>query len=126
MNLPQQVATHFRTFYNGENWTDVNLKDTLEGVTWQQATASIFSCVVVKSEMANVKGPFFAASLKARLNSDREVYKSAYTGGGPGEANTPIIQQVRLPMYSKNLPGHSLTSPCVRKRRREGNRLYCR
>ena len=44
MNLPQQVATHFRTFYIGGNWTDVNLKDSLEGVTWQQATTSIFSC----------------------------------------------------------------------------------
>lgn len=44
MNLPQQVATHFRTFYIGNNWTDVNLKDSLEGVTWQQATTSIFSC----------------------------------------------------------------------------------
>jgi hypothetical protein len=44
MNLPQQVATHFRNFYTGGNWTDVNLKDSLDGVTWQQATTSIFSC----------------------------------------------------------------------------------
>ena len=44
MNLPKQIATHFRTFYTGGNWTDVNLKDSLEGVTWQQATTSIFNC----------------------------------------------------------------------------------
>lgn len=44
MNLPKQIATHFRTLYTGGNWTDVNLKNTLEGVTWQQATTSIFNC----------------------------------------------------------------------------------
>jgi hypothetical protein len=44
MNLPKQIATHFRTFYTGGNWTDVNLKNSLEGVTWQQATTSIFNC----------------------------------------------------------------------------------
>ena len=44
MNLPEQLAKHFRTFYTGGNYTGVNLKDTLEGVTWQQATTSIFNC----------------------------------------------------------------------------------
>jgi uncharacterized damage-inducible protein DinB len=44
MNLPKQIATHFRTFYTGGNWTDVNLKDSLEGITWQQATTPIFNC----------------------------------------------------------------------------------
>ncbi|MBO9201853.1 MULTISPECIES: DinB family protein [Niastella] len=44
MNLPKQIATHFKTFYTGGNWTDVNLKNVLEGVTWQQATTSIFKC----------------------------------------------------------------------------------
>lgn len=44
MNLPLQVATLFRTFYFGGNWTDVNLKDSLNGVTWQQATTEVYSC----------------------------------------------------------------------------------
>jgi hypothetical protein len=44
MNLPKQLATHFRTFYTGGNYTGVNLKDSLEGVTWQQATTSTFNC----------------------------------------------------------------------------------
>jgi uncharacterized damage-inducible protein DinB len=44
MNLPQQLATHFRTVYFGKNWTDVNLKDSLAGVTWEQATTQIYNC----------------------------------------------------------------------------------
>lgn len=44
MNLPKQLASHFRTFYTGGNYTGVHLKASLEGVTWQQATTSIFNC----------------------------------------------------------------------------------
>lgn len=44
MNLPQQLATHFRSVYFGGNWTDVNLKDSLAGVNWQLATTQIYHC----------------------------------------------------------------------------------
>lgn len=44
MNLPQQIATNFRTVYFGNNWTAVNLKDTLAGVDWELATTQIYSC----------------------------------------------------------------------------------
>jgi hypothetical protein len=43
MNLSQQVAKHFREVFWGGNWTDVNLKDSLEGVSWQQAITKIHS-----------------------------------------------------------------------------------
>jgi hypothetical protein len=43
MNLSQQIAKHFRDVYFGKNWTWVNLKDTLEGITWEQATAKVHS-----------------------------------------------------------------------------------
>ncbi|RYJ44550.1 DUF1572 domain-containing protein [Flavobacterium beibuense] len=38
MTLAQQIAKHFRDVHFGGNWTCVNLKNTLENVTWQQAT----------------------------------------------------------------------------------------
>jgi hypothetical protein len=44
MNLPEQIAKHFREVYVGGNWTDVNLKDSLAGITWQQATTQVHSC----------------------------------------------------------------------------------
>ncbi len=43
MKTPSQIAKHIRDFYFGGNWTDVNFKDTLADVTWQQATKQIYS-----------------------------------------------------------------------------------
>ncbi len=41
MTLPEQIAKHFREVHLGGNWTFSNLKEHLEGVTWQQATAQV-------------------------------------------------------------------------------------
>lgn len=43
MNLPAQIAKHFRDVHFGGNWTSVNLKQTLADVTWEQATKKIDS-----------------------------------------------------------------------------------
>lgn len=43
MNLPAQLANHFRQVHFGGNWTDVNLKHALSDVTWQQATTKVYS-----------------------------------------------------------------------------------
>ena len=43
MTLPSQIARHFREVQFGGNWTDVNLKDQLADVTWQQATTRVHS-----------------------------------------------------------------------------------
>lgn len=43
MNLSEHLAKHLREVYFGENWTSVNLKDSLAGVDWQQATTKLDS-----------------------------------------------------------------------------------
>lgn len=43
MNLPQQIAKHFREIHFGGNWTASNLKEHLADVTWQQATTKVYS-----------------------------------------------------------------------------------
>ena len=43
MNLPAYMAKQIREVYFGGNWTDVNLKQTLTGVTWQQAITKVFN-----------------------------------------------------------------------------------
>lgn len=43
MNLSAQIAKHFRDVHFGGNWTSVNLRDSLAGVTWQQATTQVDS-----------------------------------------------------------------------------------
>lgn len=37
------IAKALREVQFGGNWTDVNLKSTLQGVTWQQATTKVQS-----------------------------------------------------------------------------------
>lgn len=41
MNLPQQIAKHFRDVYLGGNWTTSNLKEVLKDVTWEEATTQV-------------------------------------------------------------------------------------
>jgi hypothetical protein len=41
MTLAKQIAKNFREVFFGDNWTDVNLKDTLQNVTLQQAVAKV-------------------------------------------------------------------------------------
>jgi len=43
MNLTSQIARHFREVHFGDNWTGSNLKDSLEDITWQQATTQVYS-----------------------------------------------------------------------------------
>ncbi len=43
MSWTKQMADHFRQVHFGGNWTDVNLKDSLANLTWQQATTSVYS-----------------------------------------------------------------------------------
>ena len=43
MNLTGQIAKHVREVYFGGNWTSVNLKDSLAGLTWQQAITQVNS-----------------------------------------------------------------------------------
>ena len=41
MNTPKQIAKCLRDVYGGQNWTAVNLKDTLKDVSWQQAIGKV-------------------------------------------------------------------------------------
>ncbi|HUC83439.1 MAG TPA: DinB family protein [Flavisolibacter sp.] len=43
MTIPSLIAKHLRDVHFGGNWTDVNLKATLAGINWQQATEKIHS-----------------------------------------------------------------------------------
>ena len=43
MKLTSLLAKHLRDVHFGGNWTWVNLKDTLAGVTWQQANTQVYN-----------------------------------------------------------------------------------
>ncbi len=43
MNVTAHIAKHFREVHFGGNWTWSNLKDNLEGVTWEEAITKVHS-----------------------------------------------------------------------------------
>ena len=43
MNTTAQIAKQLREVHSGGNWTGVNLKETLAGISWQQATTKVYS-----------------------------------------------------------------------------------
>jgi len=43
MNVSSQIAKHFREIHFGGNWTSTNVVDTLEGISWEQATKKVDS-----------------------------------------------------------------------------------
>jgi len=43
MHTPAQLAKHIREVYSGGNWTCSNLKDNLDGITWEQANRKVHS-----------------------------------------------------------------------------------
>ncbi|MBO9572136.1 MAG: DinB family protein [Chitinophagaceae bacterium] len=43
MSTTAQIAKHLRDVHFGGNWTAVNLKDSIAGLSWQQATAKIYN-----------------------------------------------------------------------------------
>lgn len=42
MDLSAQIAKHFREVHFGGNWTSVNLKETLNGISWQEAVTTLY------------------------------------------------------------------------------------
>lgn len=41
LTATKQLAKHFREVYFGDNWTSVNLKDTVATISWQQAVTKV-------------------------------------------------------------------------------------
>ena len=41
MTSTKQIAKHLKEVYFGGNWTAVNLKDALQGITWQQSITKV-------------------------------------------------------------------------------------
>jgi hypothetical protein len=42
-NICSQIAKNLREVFFGGNWTDVNIKDTLSSISYEDATAKVYS-----------------------------------------------------------------------------------
>jgi hypothetical protein len=43
MNIAAHISKLIKGVYSGGNWCDVNIKDTLAGISWQEATTKVYS-----------------------------------------------------------------------------------
>ncbi len=49
MNITAQIAKQLRGILFGGNWTAVNLKESLQGISWQQATTKVYTLNTIGS-----------------------------------------------------------------------------
>jgi hypothetical protein len=63
MGLQQHIAKHFRDVHFGGNWTTVNVKDALAGVTWQQSITKVHDLNTIATLLFHVNY-FVAAALQ--------------------------------------------------------------
>lgn len=73
MQLSSQIAKHFREVHFGKNWTWVNLKDTLEDVTWQQSTTRLESFNTIAALVFHIHY-YVSVSLKVLQGAQLEAH----------------------------------------------------
>jgi len=44
MSIAKRIASNLRSVYQGSNWVGADLKATIEGLTWEQATTEVHGC----------------------------------------------------------------------------------
>lgn len=54
MSITKQIAKHFREVHFGGNWTSVNLKDSLNGIDWEQATTRVYTFNTIATLMFHI------------------------------------------------------------------------
>ena len=86
MSLTEQIAKHFRDVHFGENWTSVNLKDSLADVTWQQATTPIYSFNTIATLVYHMN--YFVSAVLKVLQGDPLNAHDKYSFDNP-----PILSQ---------------------------------
>lgn len=81
MNTPEQIAQHLKAVHFGGNWTSVNLKDTLAGVSWQQATTPVTTLNTIAALVYHINY-YIDAVLKVLQGGTLEA-KDAYSFDHP-------------------------------------------
>lgn len=81
MQLTNQIATQFKQVHYGGNWTGVNLKDTLDGVTWQQATTKVSSLNTIAALVFHIN--YYVTAILAVLRKEQLTAHDKYSFDHP-------------------------------------------
>jgi len=82
MNLSAQIAKHLREVHFGGNWTSVNLKDTLTGITWEQATTKVHSFNTIVALVYHIN--YYVSAILKVLQEGPLDAKDKYSFDHPG------------------------------------------
>ena len=81
MNLAAQLARHLREVHFGGNWTSVNLKEQLAGVTWQQATTRVDSLNTIAALVYHAN--YYVAAVLKLLQQQNLMASDKYSFSHP-------------------------------------------
>lgn len=81
MELTKQIAKNFREVHYGKNWTDVNLKNTLEGITWEQAVTKIYNLNTIASLVFHIN--YYVSHVLKVLQGEPLTAKDQYSFDSP-------------------------------------------
>ena len=77
MNITPQIAKRLRDVYFGKNWTSLNLKDSLAGVTWLQATTKLHEFNTIATLVFHLS--YYVSAVTKVLEGEALNAKDAYS-----------------------------------------------
>jgi len=77
MDISQQIAKHFKEVYFGGNWTDVNLKDSLKDISWQQAATKLYSFNTIAALVYHID--YYVTAILAVLQDESLTASDKYS-----------------------------------------------
>lgn len=81
MQVAQQIAKHLREVYAGDNWTSVNMKETLDGISWQEATTKFFNFNSIASLVFHIN--YYVTAALGVLKGEPLTAKDIYSFNHP-------------------------------------------
>lgn len=98
MNLLTEIAKHLRQVYFGGNWTSVNMKDTLNGMTWQQATTKAHSFNTIATLVHHTG--YYITAVTEVLKGNPLNAKDEYSFSHPPIANEDDWQKMKNNVFA--------------------------
>ena len=83
MDLPKELAAHFRAIYFGGSWSgsSINFKEQLTDVTWQQATAPVYGLNTIAALVFHIN--YFVGGGHSVLTGGRLEIKDKFSFDHP-------------------------------------------
>lgn len=77
MSITHQIAKHLREVHFGHNWTSVNFKEVLAGVSWEDATTKLYSFNTIARLVFHVN--YYVVAILSVLNGAALTAKDSHS-----------------------------------------------